>query len=241
MSKSLPAAYFDTVFECILPAHISDFWVITAYHPKGENADRDYNTQADQDLHEEIIQLGHTPIRIHGMSPDTNHVEPSWGFTCDVSMALDIARRYRQLAVYHFHPDGIDLVETATGQRHALSHPERRLRDPRQALLFTLFVGSSPGCEEHDPDDHDRILKLVWERFPGFTIQRAEGFFEGKQEATLLIHISTREPEKVLGLAQELCRSLCQTGIGISHNGIYQRVRDWSDHNLILAAFGISQ
>jgi hypothetical protein len=54
-----------------------------------------------------------------------------------------------------------------------------------------------------------------------------------------MIHIATREPHKVLRVAHDLRCFLNQTGIGISHNGIYQRVREWTDDELILQSFGI--
>jgi hypothetical protein len=74
--------------------------------------------------------------------------------------------------------------------------------------------------------------------FPGFTIQRAEGCFRSRFEETLLIHIGTREPLQVIETAHNLRCFLKQEGIGLSHNGIYQRVREWSDDNLILQSFG---
>jgi hypothetical protein len=105
---------------------------------------------------------------------------------------------------------------------------------------FTLSVGSSGGRGKIDPLEYAGICTRVGALFPGFTIQRAEGCFQSRFEETLLIHIATREPQNVLTLAHDLRCFLNQIGIGITHNGIQQRVRDWTDDGLILQSFGLA-
>ena len=105
---------------------------------------------------------------------------------------------------------------------------------------FTLSVGSPGDRGKIHPLEYAGVCTRVGALFSGFTIQRAEGCFESRFEETLLIHIATREPQKVLTLAHDLRCFLNQDGIGISHNGIYQRVRDWTDDGLILQSFDIA-
>ena len=233
-------AYHDTVFETIPTGDASHFWVITAYNPDGEDAPAADNLLEDSRLHAEIAEMGFTPFRIIGMSRDESHAEPGWGFPCDETTAMEIGRRYRQEAVFHFTAGRIDLVDCKTGERQSLDDPTSRIRDPRDVRHFTLSVGSPGGRGKIDPLEYAGVCTRVGALFPGFTIQRAEGCFESRFEETLLIHIATREPQKVLTLAHDLRCFLNQIGIGITHNGIQQRVRDWTDDDLILASFGIS-
>ena len=239
MKKKLNPAYHQTVFEYIPAGKSYDFWVITAYNPNGNSADLGDNLAADARLRAELAGLKITPFRIIGLSPDETHAEPSWGFPSDEATALEIGRRYQQDALYHFTAGRIDLVDCETQERHPLENPATRIRDPREVRHFTLFVGSPAGRNRFDPLEYAGVCTRVGALFPGFTIQRAEGCFQSRFEETLLIHIATREPKKILEVVHTLHGFLNQNGIGISHNGIYQRVRDWSDDTLILESFNL--
>jgi hypothetical protein len=232
-------AYHKPVFEYIPTGKPTDFWVITAYNPDGKNTDHDTNAAADARLHADITALGFAPFRIIGMSPDQTHAEPGWGFPCDEATALELGRSHRQEAIFHFHASGIDLVDCESGESQPLDEPAGRILDPRENRHFTLFVGSPPDRDEISPHEYDGIRSCVGVLFPGFTIQKGEGCFRSRSEETLVIHIASREPAKVIELAHQLRLLLKQTGIGISHNGIYQRVREWSDDSLILESFGL--
>ena len=233
-------AYLNAVFEYIPTGKPDDFWVITAHNPDGEDAYPGDNIVSDARLLTDIKALNIAPFRIIGLSPDEKHAEPGWGIPCDEATALEIGRRYRQEAVFHFHSGGIDLVDCNTRERQPLENPAKRIRDPRELRHFTLFVGSPSGCNRLDPLEYAGVCTRVGASFPGFTIQRAEGCFRSRFEETLLIHIGTREPLKVIETAHNLRCFLNQEGIGISHNGIDQRVRDWSDNALILESFGFT-
>jgi hypothetical protein len=233
-------AYHETVFEFIPNGKTPDFWVITAYNPDGKPNDAGDNIYADSNLREEIVSLGLVPFRVIGRSPDSSHAEPGWGFPCDEATALEIGRRYRQEAVFHFTAGRIDLVDCESGSHESLGNPSTRILDPRDVRHFTLSVGSPGGRGKIDPLEYAGICTRVGALFPGFTIQRAEGCFQSRFEETLLIHIATREPQKVLTLAHDLRCFLNQIGVGITHNGIQQRVRDWTDDRLILQSFGIA-
>lgn len=239
MKTKLNAAYHQTVFEYIPAGKPDDFWVITAYNPRGKLADLGDNLAADARLRADIEALEIAPFRVIGLSPDEKHAEPGWGVPCDETTALEIGRRYRQDAVFHFTAARIHLVSCKTNEHQPLENPASRIRDPRDLRHFTLFVGSPSGRNRLDPLEYAGICTRVGALFPGFTIQQAEGCFRSRFEDTVLIHIATREPLKVIETAHSLRCFLNQDGIGISHNGIYQRVREWSDQNLILASFGI--
>jgi hypothetical protein len=237
MKSRLNPAYLNTVFEYITAGKPDDFWVITAYNPEGKPADPGDNIAADAQLIADIEALEITPFPVTGISPDETHAEPGWGFPCDETTVLEIGRRYHQQAVYHFTAGRIDLVDCQTAGRQSLDNPAARIRDPRDLRHFTLFVGSPSDRARLDPLEYAGVCTRVGALFPGFTIQRAEGCFQSRFEDTLLIHIATREPLKVIEVAHSLRCFLNQDGIGISHNGIYQRVRDWSDPHVILETF----
>ena len=233
-------AYLNAVFEYIPTGKPDDFWVITAHNPDGEDAYPGDNIVSDARLLTDIKALNIAPFRIIGLSPDEKHAEPGWGIPCDEATALEIGRRYRHEAVFHFHSGGIDLVDCNTRERQPLENQAKRIRDPRELRHFTLFVGSPSGCNRLDPLEYAGVCTRVGASFPGFTIQRAEGCFRSRFEETLLIHIGTREPLKVIETAHNLRCFLNQEGIGLSHNCIYQRVRDLSDNALILESFGFT-
>ena len=232
-------AYLNAVFEYIPTGKPDDFWVITAHNPDGENAYPGDNIVSDARLLTDIEALNIAPFRIIGLSPDEKHAEPGWGFPCDEATALEIGRRYRQEAVFHFTVGRIDLVDCESGIHESLENPTSRILDPRDVRHFTLSVGSPEGRGKIDPLEYAGVCTRVGALFTGFTIQRAEGCFQSRFEETLLIHIGTREPLKVIETAHNLRCFLNQEGIGISHNGIYQRVREWSDDDLILQSFGL--
>ncbi len=239
MKSRLNPAYLNTVFEYIPTGKPKDFWVITAYNPDGEDAYPGDNIAADARLHADLTKRSITPFLVTGLLPDESHADPGWGIPCDEATALEIGRRYRQEAVFHFHSSGIDLVDCNTRERQPLENPAKRIRDPRELRHFTLFVGSPSGRNRIDPLEYAGVFTRVGALFPGFTIQRAEGCFRSHFEETLLIHIGTREPLKVIETAHNLRCFLNQEGIGLSHNGVYQRVREWSDETVILESFGL--
>jgi hypothetical protein len=232
--------FHDTLFQFIPDGKPAAFWVITAYNPRGKAADPGDNISADARLRGDLEDLGIKPFRVIGTSRDESHAEPGWGFPCDAAAAIEIGRRYRQLAIFHFTDGRIDLVDCKSGASQALDHPSARIRDPRDVRHFEIFIGSPGGSGKMGPMEYTGVCTRTGALFPGFTMQRTEGCFRSKFEDALLIHIGTREPHKVIALAHKLRCFLNQDGVGISHNGIYQRITDWTDNALILEAFGFT-
>lgn len=235
-------AYHETVFEYIPTGKPTEFWVITAYDPEGRETESALNRVADAELRAEIGALGITPFRIIGLSPDekhAEHAEPGWGIPCDEATAIRLGRQFRQDAVFHFTAGEIWLIGCLHSVRQILANPAGRIRDPRDTRHFSLFVGSPPDSETIEDETLAGIRSCIGARFAGFTLQKAEGSFRSRIEETVVIQIATREPCEVIELAHDLRLLLNQEGIGLSHNGIYQRVREWSDDDLILQSFGL--
>ena len=226
----------STYFHFIPDGKSEDFWVITACNPDGNKASAGDNLAADQSLKRELDRLGLKAFRITGTSPDETHAEPGWGIQCDQKTALKLAKQYRQLAVFHFRDGKIDLVNTKSVKRDPLDEPSARIRDPRGLRQFTLWIGS-PNGGRLDPLQYAGVCTRAGAVSDDFTIQKAEGCYRSRFEDYLLLHVAIREPRKVIELGHSLRCFLSQKGIGISHNGIYQRLHEWSDDELILEAF----
>ncbi len=115
---SLPPEFLSTVF---LPVEAADslpasFAIITASNPEGVTADQVLNEIADEVLRRELEELGLSPIRATGCSPDLSHREPGWAVPVSKVEAVALGRRHRQLAVWMVRNDQLDLVDCATGE-----------------------------------------------------------------------------------------------------------------------------
>jgi hypothetical protein len=128
-------------------------------------------------------------------------------------------------------------VDCRDGERISLDEPQTRIMDPRDLKHFTIMVESSGDRRKIDPLEYTGVCTRAGALFPRYTIQRAEGCFQSRFSDSLLIHVTTREPRKIIILARDIRCFLTQINVGISHNGVYQRVQEWSDDNMILASF----
>lgn len=236
---TLNPAYREAVFEFVAHGKPSDFWVITAYNPDGKNTDSILNKAADERLREVIEALGHISFRVIGLSPDHDHAEPGWGTSCDEATALKLGKQFSQEAFFHFKDGSIWLVDCSSGVRESLASPAARIFDPCHKKHFTLFLGAPKGCTVIDDQTSEAIRSCIVERFENFTLQRGEGCFQSGSEDVVLIHIGSSDYKSVIALAHDFRVLFQQDGVGISHNGIYQRVREWSDDSLILESFGL--
>lgn len=228
----------EAYFQYIQEGAPSDFYVITAYNPDGKSASIAENSQADAELCDAFTAMRVKSFPVIGMSEDEKHAEPGWGVRCDEAVAIQLGKRFRQEAIFHFSDGQIYLVDCKTGIRTALHYPASRIRDPQKLRHFTLFVGSPSGRKKIDPIEYTGVCMQVGALSPSFTIQRAEVCYQAQFEDTLMIHVATYHPRKVIELAHNLRCFLNQEGIGISHNGIYHRVRKWSDTEFVLKSLG---
>jgi hypothetical protein len=213
--------------------------VITAYNPDGKTVSIAENSEADAELCQAFKAIKIKSFPVIGMSEDEKHAEPGWGIRCDEAVAIQLGKRFRQEAIFHFSDGRIDLVDCETGKRTALHNPGARIRDPQKLRHFTLFVGSPKGRNKIDPIEYTGVCIRVGALSPSFTIQRAEGCYQAQFEDNLMIHVATYQPSKVIELAHNLRCFLNQEGIGVSCNGIYHRVREWSDTDFVLKALRV--
>ncbi len=111
----MKSGYQDVVFQFNPDGKPSNFWVITAWNPDGQGQPATVNKLADEELRRVLLDRCLDIFRITGSSPDESHAEPGWGIVTDEATALDLARSFKQEAVFHFQSTGIDLVNCANG------------------------------------------------------------------------------------------------------------------------------
>lgn len=108
-----------------------EVFVVTAYNPFGRVRDRDENVAALAELAGELISIGGTAARVVASSTDGDHKEPSlltWGL--EEQVVLDLARRFRQEAIFRLTSESIEVVGTLIDYR--ISRPRRAEPDSEE-------------------------------------------------------------------------------------------------------------
>lgn len=80
--------------------------------------------------------------------------------------------------------------------------------------MYSIILGSPSSGRISDAYRQQAEL-LCAAIFASFTVSRAEGFFRGQREDSLVFQVATREPEKVTHLAAQLATAFCQDGVGV--------------------------
>lgn len=232
----------ESQFEFVAAGKPDSFFYLSAWHSDGRRSDREANDLADEALHR-TLRGQRQPVayfRILRIFPGDDPGERGWGIACAQPDAMELARRFRASHIWKFTAETVAVIRVESGEVVHTGPRASHHRDPRDVRYLTLAVGSPPDRRSLAPSEIADVRTRIGASFPGFTIQRAEGCFRTLSEETLLIHIATHEPTKVIALAHDLRLLLRQTGIGIVHNGIYQRVREWTDDGMILETFGMA-
>ena len=96
--------------------------------------------------------------------------------------------------------------------------------------MYSIILGS-PASGWISDEYRQQAVQLCAAVFASFTVSRAEGYFRGQREDSLVFQVATREPEKVNGLAAQLAAVFGQDGVGIvrpsaqdSRAAVYSRV-----------------
>ena len=101
----------------------ADFAIVTAHDPEGVVTSPEQNVAADDSLASELRAAGYRLHRITGGSVDGVHLEPGWGVPIDLPGAVELGRRYRQLAVFVVRGRVVSLVDCTDGSAEVLSRP----------------------------------------------------------------------------------------------------------------------
>lgn len=92
--------------------------------------------------------------------------------------------------------------------------------------IATLFIGLSGHHYPTTEEAQKKVIELLTDHFPSFTITEATGFFREKQEKVLIVHIATSIPQKVADCAGIIRSELKQEGVGIAFRGRYLRATE---------------
>jgi hypothetical protein len=79
-----------------------EFAVLTAFNPRGQDISDDENKRRMGELEAELASVGHRFVRLDACSPDKSHCECSVALEVSREKAIDIARRWEQIAIFWF-------------------------------------------------------------------------------------------------------------------------------------------
>ncbi len=89
--------------------------------------------------------------------------------------------------------------------------------------VHTLYIGSPDG-NSFGTADRAAVVEKLSSCFASFTINDAEGFFEGRPVATLIVSIATGDSRAVEKVALNIGRKLGQRKVGLELKGLYQSI-----------------
>lgn len=107
-----------------------NFAIISAQNPLGNLCLQPQNLRLDCEFENELHQHGWPYRRMIGASPDLSFRESSWAVLCDKRRALELAKRYRQNAIYWVEQGELYLVPALFGncEEHLGAFRPRQIR-----------------------------------------------------------------------------------------------------------------
>ena len=76
------------------------FGILTAFNPRGVDHSAEENERWMKELEAELTSSGDDFVRVDACSPDKSHCECSVAIKGDPERALDLARRWNQIAIF---------------------------------------------------------------------------------------------------------------------------------------------
>ena len=89
--------------------------------------------------------------------------------------------------------------------------------------VYSLFVGSRDGRAFPDAD-RQAVIKATTAAFSCFTVIDADGYFQGRSVATMVIKLGTEDMEAVISLARRLGSLLAQRSVGHETGGRFYSI-----------------
>ncbi|MDQ3082457.1 MAG: DUF3293 domain-containing protein [Gemmatimonadota bacterium] len=77
-----------------------EFGILTAFNPRGGELSADENARRMSELEGELTSSGDEFIRVDACSPDRSHCECSVALKGERQRAIDIAKRWEQVAIF---------------------------------------------------------------------------------------------------------------------------------------------
>ena len=79
-----------------------EFAVLTAFNPRGVDSSDHENKRRMTELEAELTSMGRSFVRLDACSPDKSHCECSVALEIAREQAIDIAKRWEQVAIFWF-------------------------------------------------------------------------------------------------------------------------------------------
>lgn len=79
-----------------------EFAVLTAFNPRGKDIGEEENNRLMKELEAELSSSGDSFVRVDACSPDRGHCECSVALSADFERAIDIAKRWKQIAIFWY-------------------------------------------------------------------------------------------------------------------------------------------
>ena len=89
--------------------------------------------------------------------------------------------------------------------------------------VHSLFVGSRDGRTFPDAD-RQAVIKATTAAFSCFTVIDADGYFQGRSVATMVIKLGTEDTEAVIKLVRRLGALLAQRSVGHETGGRFYSI-----------------
>ena len=74
--------------------------------------------------------------------------------------------------------------------------------------MYSIILGF-PASGKISDEYRQQAMQLCASIFASFTVTRAEGYFRGQREDSLLFQVATRDPDKALHTSCRLSSTLC--------------------------------
>jgi hypothetical protein len=89
--------------------------------------------------------------------------------------------------------------------------------------FHSLFVGSRDGKAFPDAD-RQTVIEATAALFSCFTLMDADGYFQGRSVATMVIKLGTDDTQAVIALARRLGALLAQQSVGHETGGHFHSI-----------------
>jgi hypothetical protein len=89
--------------------------------------------------------------------------------------------------------------------------------------VHSLFVGSRDGRAFPDAD-RQAVINATTAAFSSFTVMDADGYFEGRSVATMVIKLGTDDVAAAISLARRLGALLVQQSVGHETGGCFHSI-----------------
>lgn len=105
----------------------SEFIIVTAFNPDGQNCAAELNQSHDSDLAALIQKKSLSSWRVIGGSRDFVHAEPGYAIEANLDAGIEIGVQFRQEAIFWINHGNLFLVDCSLRQKTAMGEWKLRI------------------------------------------------------------------------------------------------------------------